>query len=235
MEDSLISQEQELERMKNQHDKILKEIQMVLDQNSILERQISENCYAEKELEEKIIQAVELLIRFKEKRDMLLIERDIAVKKAHQFRKLVKENEACSRFSQSFYFSFLDIIEATQNFDPSSKMSEGRFGSVYRGIIRHTEVAIRMLPSCGSQSDPEFSREVNIYLIRKHDSESIYMWIANLNILCCNLHCSKILQLHIWILDLNSFLKCDTLLFVDENAIHNLWSACVCLCILYFY
>lgn len=165
MEDSLIRQEQELERMKKQQDKVLKEIQIVLDQNAILERQISENCYAEKELEEKIIQAVELLIRFKEKRDMLLIERDIAVKRAHQFRKLVKENEACSRFSQSFNFSFLDIIEATQNFEPSLKMGEGRFGSVYKGIICHTKVAIRMLPSRGSQNDTEFSREVNIYLM----------------------------------------------------------------------
>lgn len=194
MEDFLVRQEQELERLTNQHDQLLKEIQTVLDQNSILERQILENCYAEKELEEKIIQAVELLIRFKEKRDMLLIERDIAVKRAHQFRELVKEDEAYSHISQSFNFSFSDIIEATQNFEPSLKMGDGRFGSVYKGIIRHTKIAIRMLPSCGSQSDPEFNREVEVLSRVRHPNlvtlmgtctecrSLIYEYLANGNL-----------------------------------------------------
>lgn len=168
MEDLLKKRRQELETMKNEHNQIIKELQLVQNQKLSLERQIMENCSTEKELEEKIIQAVNLLISFKEKRDLLWKERDNALRQSHKFQKMVKRDVCALHISQFFGISFLEIIEATQNFDPSMKIGEGRFGSVYKGIIRHVKVAIKMLPSCGSQSDSEFEHEAEILSRVRH-------------------------------------------------------------------
>ncbi|GKF98421.1 U-box domain-containing protein 32 isoform X1 [Tanacetum coccineum] len=55
----------------------------------------------------------------------------------------------------------MEIMEATQDFNQSLKIGEGRYGSVYKGILRHVRIAIKMLPSLGSQGDAEFEDEVN--------------------------------------------------------------------------
>lgn len=162
LEGLLRKQRKELVTMKDEHNQLAEELQLVQNQKLSLERQITENCDTEKELEEKFIQAVDLLISFKGKRDMLRIERDNALRKVNEYRNLVKEDVASLCISQFFDFSFLDIVEATQNFDPSMKIGEGRFGSVFRGTINHVKVAIRMLPPCGSQSDSDFEHQVKI-------------------------------------------------------------------------
>ncbi|KAL3524291.1 hypothetical protein ACH5RR_017125 [Cinchona calisaya] len=168
VESLLKKQRQELETMKNEHNKIGKELQLVQNQKLTLERQIMKNSGTEKELEEKIIQAVNLLISFKGKRDALRIERDNALREAREFRKLIKEDAAAFCISQFFAFSFLIIMEATQNFDPSMKIGEGKFGSVYKGILHHVKAAIKMLPPCGSQSDADFEHEAEVLSRVRH-------------------------------------------------------------------
>ncbi|KAH7861803.1 hypothetical protein Vadar_031050 [Vaccinium darrowii] len=49
---------------------------MVHDQKQVLESKLLESCSVEDELEEKILEAVNLLMTFKEKRDKLQIEHD---------------------------------------------------------------------------------------------------------------------------------------------------------------
>ncbi|CAI9092252.1 OLC1v1027447C4 [Oldenlandia corymbosa var. corymbosa] len=166
LSDLLIQQRQELEKMQDKQNEILSEHQLVENQTFFLERQLQENYDAEKELEEKIIQAVDLMISFKEKRDMLRIERDNALEEAQRYRKLIKEDAAA--IPTSFSFSFLDIMEATEHLDPSMKIGEGEFGSVYKGIIRQTKVAIRMLFSGGYQSDAAFEHEVEVLSRVRH-------------------------------------------------------------------
>lgn len=161
MEEVLARQKQDLESMKNLHDQYTKELQMVRDQKQVLESQLMESHSVEDELDEKFVQAVKLLMTFKEKRDKLLIEHDKVRGEINGPRRLVKKDAADLSKLQFSAFSFWEINEATRDFDPSWKIGDGRYGSVYKGILRHLKVAIKMLPSHGSQGHVEFEHEVN--------------------------------------------------------------------------
>ena len=161
MEEFLEREKQEVQKMKDQCDEFIKELQMVKDQRAVLESQIAESQCTVEELEEKIISAVELLISFKKKRDDMQIEHGNAIRVLKDLRKLVNGEDVSFPGTEILEFSFMEINNATRNFDPSWKIGEGKYGSVYKGLLRHVHVAIKMLPSYGSQSLLEFENEVN--------------------------------------------------------------------------
>ncbi|MBA0593656.1 hypothetical protein Gorai_010591, partial [Gossypium raimondii] len=156
MEELLEREKQEVQKMKDQHDEFIKDLQMVKDQRTILESQIVESQCVVEGLEEKMFSAVELLISFKKKRDDLRIEHENAIRVLKNLRKLVNGGDSSFPGSQILEFSFIEINNATRDFDPSWKIGEGKYGSVYKGLLRHMNVAIKMLPSYGSQSLLEF-------------------------------------------------------------------------------
>ncbi|KAK4837629.1 hypothetical protein QYF36_007074 [Acer negundo] len=167
LEELLAREKQEVERMRNQNDKAMKELQIVEDQKSVLVSQMAESDCVVKELEEKIISAVQLLISFKKKRDDLRIEVGNVKRRIQDLRNPVKR-EASVCGPGLLEFSFMEVNEATNNFDPSWKIGEGRYGSVYRGLLRHVHVAIKMLPSYGSQSHLEFQNKVEVLSRVRH-------------------------------------------------------------------
>ncbi|KAA3459869.1 U-box domain-containing protein 32 isoform X2 [Gossypium australe] len=168
MEELLEREKQEVQKMKDQHDEYIKELQMVKDQRTILESQIVESQCVVEGLEEKMFSAVELLISFKKKRDDLRIEHENAIRVLKNLRKLVNGGDSSFPGSQILEFSFIEINNATRDFDPSWKIGEGKYGSVYKGLLRHMNVAIKMLPSYGSQSLLEFENEVEILSRIRH-------------------------------------------------------------------
>lgn len=168
MVELLEREKQEVQKMKDQHDEFIKELQMVKDQKTILESQIVESQRAVEGLEEKMFSAVELLISFKKKRDDLRIEHENAIRVLKNLRKLVNGGDSSFPGSQILEFSFVEINNATRDFDPSWKIGEGKYGSVYKGLLRHMNVAIKMLPSYGSQSLLEFENEVEILSRIRH-------------------------------------------------------------------
>ncbi|XP_060203662.1 U-box domain-containing protein 32 [Lycium barbarum] len=178
-EEILAKQKEEIERLKIQHDLCLKELQKIQEKKLVLESQITESSYAGQELEEKIIQAVELLKSFRKQRDEMQIERDNAIKDVNRFRKLVQDDADEYCIKNFFSISFSDIIEATQNFDPSSNIGEGKFGSVYKGIIHHVKVAIKMLPACGSLSDSDFQHKAESLSRVRHPNLVTLMGICS--------------------------------------------------------
>lgn len=168
MEEMLTTVKQEVKRIKDEQNELTKELQMVQGKNFMLQSEMAESQCAAKELDEKIISAVELLISFRDKRDKLRFEHENAVREIEKLKSLKKGEVTSFHGVELPLFSFLDIIEATNDFDPSWKFSEGRYGSIYKGILRHMHVAIRMLPSYGSKSELDFLREVilhNIYTL----------------------------------------------------------------------
>ena len=160
LEQVLVRQKQELEKMQSQCDQFTEELQMIHDQKLQLESRIVESKRIEEELEEKIMQAAKLLVPFKEKRDKVKVERNNAVREVNGLRKLLEWGDSSLSGQQCFTYSFLEINEATRDFDPSWKIGDGRYGSVYKGYLRHLKVAIKMLPFCGSQGHLDFEREV---------------------------------------------------------------------------
>ncbi|XVE64244.1 hypothetical protein DITRI_Ditri07aG0085800 [Diplodiscus trichospermus] len=168
MEESLEREKQEVQKMKDQCDEFMKELQMVKDQSTVLESQIAESQCTVEELEEKIFSAVELLISFKKKRDDMRIEHGNAIRVLKDLRKLVNGEDVSFPGSEILEFSFMEINNATHNFDPSWKIGEGKYGSVYKGLLRHMHVAIKMLPSYGSQSLLQFKEEVEILSRVRH-------------------------------------------------------------------
>ncbi|KAL5567971.1 hypothetical protein UlMin_024546 [Ulmus minor] len=170
IEDVLARVKQEVGRMRGERDEFMREIQMVQEENTVLESQVAKSQYEIKELEEKFFSAVELLINFRGKRDKMQIEHRTAVREVERLQRLIR-GEAPS-FSRSAFpvFSFLEINEATNDFDPSWRIVEGRFGTVYKGILREMHVAIKMLPSYGSKSQSDFQREVEVISRVRHPS-----------------------------------------------------------------
>ncbi|KAK7391355.1 hypothetical protein VNO78_19770 [Psophocarpus tetragonolobus] len=172
IEEQLAREKLEVQKMKNQRDEILEELQMVQGQNSELKKQISESHCTITELEEKIISAVDLLISFREKRDRLRIEHANAVRKVQVLRKFEEADTSFSYRVEFPAFSFVEINEATHDFDPSWKIGEGRYGSVYKGMLRNMHVAIKMLPSYGCQSLSEFQHQVEVLSRVRHPNLS---------------------------------------------------------------
>ncbi|CAL0318381.1 unnamed protein product [Lupinus luteus] len=168
LEEAVEKEKEELDNMRSQRDKLKEELQLGLDQKSSLESQIASTELMMKELEEKIISAVSLLQTYKNERDDLQMQRDNALREAEELRK--KQGESSSTPLLQFFaeFSFLEIEEATNNFNPTLKIGEGGYGSIFKGIVRHTEVAIKMLHPDSMQGPSEFQQEVDVLSKIRH-------------------------------------------------------------------
>ncbi|KAL3622128.1 hypothetical protein CASFOL_033539 [Castilleja foliolosa] len=168
-EEELARSNEEVEKMKIQLGEITKELKAAQEQKLSLESQIAGSDKTAEDLEQKMFSAVELLIKYKQERDELQVLRDNALRAAEEMKEKQAEEASCSSVSQFFSeFSFLEIEEATSNFSQGLKIGEGGYGSIYRGSLRHTEVAIKMLHPNSSQGPFGFQQEVNILSKLRH-------------------------------------------------------------------
>ena len=83
-------------------------------------------------------------------------ERDTALERAEQTCNMASGLNL-ALFSE---FSLSELRQATRNFSDTMKVGEGGFGCVYRGMLRNTTVAIKMLHSQNSQGRSQFQQEV---------------------------------------------------------------------------
>ncbi|GAA0139821.1 hypothetical protein LIER_01292 [Lithospermum erythrorhizon] len=169
IEEEFSRHKEEVERIKKQLDEIIEDLRVAQEQKSSLESEIAYSDLMVQELEQKIIHAVDLLQKYKKERDDLEVERDNALRVAEELRERQAERPASERYRQFFAeFSYLEIKEATRNFDPTLRIGEGGFGSIYKGLLRHTQVAIKMLHPNTLQGPIEFQQEVNILSKLRH-------------------------------------------------------------------
>lgn len=125
------------------------------------------------------------IVELQKERDKFQIERDNALKNAEVLRR--KQAEA-SRHMPQFFSEYLlaDIEEATHGFDESLKIGQGGYGSIYKGHLHETEVAIKRLQSQGTQGPLEFRMEVCVLVFTililnsfsQHKSEKSYKTIC---------------------------------------------------------
>ncbi|KAK7349510.1 hypothetical protein VNO77_06937 [Canavalia gladiata] len=168
LEETAKKANEELYDMKSQTEKVNEELQLALDHKSSLEDQIAPAKLMIKELEQQIISAKDLLQKNKGELEDLKMQRDNALREAEELRR--KQGEASStQLLQHFSeFSFPEIKEATSNFNQSLKIGEGGYGSIFKGILHHTEVAIKILNPNSTQGPSEFQQEVEVLSKLRH-------------------------------------------------------------------
>ncbi|XP_074263321.1 U-box domain-containing protein 33-like isoform X2 [Silene latifolia] len=169
LEEELAKGKEELENMKNHWIKVSHELHQKVDQKFSLEKLIEQSKHSMEELEEKLFSAVELLQKYKNEHEKLQIERDNALREAEKLSKQLDQGPSDSHVPVFFsVFPFSDLEKATNYFDPSLKIGEGGYGSIYKGILRHTEVAIKILSAKSMQGPREFTQEVDALSKLRH-------------------------------------------------------------------
>ncbi|KAG8653562.1 hypothetical protein MANES_05G033900v8 [Manihot esculenta] len=167
-EEALAKRKEEHKKMKRERDEVMEELHIALDQEKSLESQIADADQMVKELELKITSSDKMLQNYKKERDELQMERDHALKEADELRK--SRAEASSSQMPQFFseFSFSEIEEATQNSNPSLKIGEGGYGSIYKGVLRRSQVAIKVPHSHSEQGPAEYQQEVDVLSKMRH-------------------------------------------------------------------
>ena len=162
IEEALAREKLEVEILKNQRDEIFEQLQMANKQMLELELHITDSNNIVRDLEENLLAARHLLNALQVDHEELQLQRDAAleeIKEFHQNKKLVTtSSNGSTNFSE---FSFAEIELATCNFSDSLKIGEGGYGSVYRGFLRNTTVAIKVLNPESMQGPSEFHQEVS--------------------------------------------------------------------------
>ncbi|CAI9277992.1 unnamed protein product [Lactuca saligna] len=169
--ESLEKTKEEHESIKKELNEVSQELQIALQQKSHLETQIVDVDQTVNELEQKMFSAVDLLKNYKKERDELQVECDDAIRLLEDMKEKERRDEGSSSNAMAqFYteFSFQEIKDATCNFDQSLKIGEGGYGSIFRGSLRHTQVAIKMLHSHSLQGPSEFQQEVSVLSKLRH-------------------------------------------------------------------
>ncbi|XP_031484501.1 U-box domain-containing protein 33-like [Nymphaea colorata] len=168
-EAALSKERLELEKLVEQHKDAVEEIREMSVEKASLERSITEVV---RELEEKNQKLDDLLHALDEmEREKLEMQRQMedAMAKVEELNIRQEEFGEASRMAHSFTeFSLAELVDATNGFDPGLKIGDGGFGTVYRGRIRYTTVAIKMLNSESMQGGSEFHQEVNVLSRMRH-------------------------------------------------------------------
>lgn len=160
IEETLAREKLEVEKLKNQQDEINEQLRKANEQKLALELQIAGSDCIAKDLEEKLLAVRYLLHSLQAENEVLQQERDDAVKEAEQLRQRREQSITSDHEELNVEFSYSDLEQATQNFSDALKIGEGGFGRVYKGFLRNTAVAIKMLHPGSLEGRSEFHQEV---------------------------------------------------------------------------
>ncbi|KAJ1289029.1 hypothetical protein BS78_02G134600 [Paspalum vaginatum] len=99
----------------------------------------------------------------------LMLQRDKALREVETLCAKKGESTATPKGTMHItVLSYSEIKEATNDFDHSMKIGESVYGSVYKGFLRHTNVAIKKLNPESAQTQSQFNQEVEILSRVRH-------------------------------------------------------------------
>ncbi|ERM95008.1 U-box domain-containing protein 33 [Amborella trichopoda] len=164
--DEVLNRERhKLEDLANQRDKFSKEVQEICKEKDALTCRIAELDQLVHDLTEKLREAEESLSRVSRENVEIQRQREDVLHQLEQYQK----REGHSSGQESFCeFSVMELNIATRNFDGRLKIGQGGYGTVYKGRLRHTDVAIKVLDSGSLQGQSEFQQEVNVLSRVRH-------------------------------------------------------------------
>ncbi|KAJ4777768.1 U-box domain-containing protein kinase family protein [Rhynchospora pubera] len=146
------------------------EIKIVQNRLYLLQEEYNKLQERDNAVKEEVLHKQEINI-VQSRLDLLLVEytklkeeRDKAVEEAEELRGSAGHGSHAT-FSE---ISLLELEQATENFSKKHKIGEGGFGSVYKGFLRNTMVAIKMLHPQSLQGKPEFEQEVAVLSTMRH-------------------------------------------------------------------
>ncbi|XP_047067374.1 U-box domain-containing protein 33-like isoform X1 [Lolium rigidum] len=162
-ENSLRKEKKELEerlarekaRLEKEHIHICNELQKANEQRE--------------ELESKLLQKNSVMEELQQLQGELQREKDHAVRQAEEMRQISGNTVFGSTGAVALTeFSYEEIKEATNDFSDSKKIGQGGCGSVYKGFLRHTTVAIKKFNREGTTGEKEFNDEVETLCRMRH-------------------------------------------------------------------
>ncbi|CAD6211975.1 unnamed protein product [Miscanthus lutarioriparius] len=160
---------QEMDALKHDRDDIIDKLVKVSEQKETLEQQVDDYGGIVKDLEDTLAASKSLIHSQKLEYEKLKHERENALKDADELRKEKEKTvSSCPSLTWNTEFSLSELQLATQNFSDTLKVGEGGFGRVYRGLLRNTTVAIKMLRSHNLQGQSQFRQEVVVLSRVRH-------------------------------------------------------------------
>lgn len=160
IEEALDREKLEVEKLKNQQAVLLEQLQNAIEKKVEVELKLAESDQTCKDFEEKLSGACYRLNSLQDENYDLQRERDDLVKEFEVLRQNSDKTSSGYYWPFKTEFSYLELEQATQNFSNSLKIGEDASGKVYRGFLRNTSVAIRILNTRILQGQAEFNREV---------------------------------------------------------------------------
>jgi chromosome segregation ATPase len=140
LEEKLTTIMEEIESLTVRADELCSELQGEREQRKVLEKR---GAHADRIIKDLMLQ-----------RDKALRETEMLHARKGEFTATVEGMMHITEFSYS------EIKEATNDFDHSMNIGESVCGSVYKGFLRHTNVAIKKLNPETTQAQSQFSQEV---------------------------------------------------------------------------
>lgn len=157
IEERLARERGEFEEDKQQLSQIFDQLKKTNEQRLALELQIRDSECVIEEFEGKLSEAYRTLGTLRDENRDRQRERNVRdVFHGDQ----AEEPSSSSRdgvIANFAVFTYSELEQATNNFDESFKIGDGGRGSVFKGFVRSTTVAVKLLNSIG---ESEFNQEV---------------------------------------------------------------------------
>lgn len=157
LEEILAKERQSFEATSKQKEE---ELLISMDRCISLENRILASEGMVRELNDRIIASERMLEICRKERDDLQVEWDNANGVMEELlRNQASEASSSEREGFMSEFSFPEIQRATDNFDPSMKIREDGYWSIYRGFLHHTQVVVKILQADSPRAPSRFHQE----------------------------------------------------------------------------
>lgn len=186
-------QRQEIDVMRRQQEEADAALYNSNEQKATLEQRISEIELYVKDNEDELARNKHQLEALQADCDRIQQERDAAIREAAELHEKNRLGVFAPSEALNTKFSLIELQQATQDFNPMFKVGEGGFGSVYKGFLRNTTVAIKLLHPESMQGQSEFHQEVSNHSFCMKTTFSVTRkcdlhWYDNLNAGFCSQH-----------------------------------------------